>query len=254
MDPSSVDADRVPYNVKPGRVPLAELGAYATLGQKDGWGMRADGDGLIEVDSPFLAVAFRHLPNPDRDIQQARYACATLRMRDRELLESARYNTEHFKEACARRAGAALWLFRRDLRRFSHRCTGVAEGWSLHPTCQTYNDRAHEDSLSVGARTSKDLHLHLGMHLLQGGVFFAPGWVSLRAPFARSGIGEAWSTSCADRTPLGAALHAEMVALACRLAEAQAEAKVAAAQTELGALREQLSRVPSLTPILRTTP
>jgi hypothetical protein len=241
-----------PYEIEPGRVPIGELGSYTTIGRMDGWGIRADADGTVEVRSPFGGLRFDLLPEADRDRRQALAACQALLRRDRDIYDEAqktwsgdtRTFDDRLKAAEARRAGAALWLFRRDLRRHSHACPpeGVAAGWTFHPRCKVYNSDGHETDLTVGSRTGKELHVALGMHVLEGGVFRRQGWVDVQV-FHDGGAVRTSGSFSEGRSELDRALHAEMVGLACRLAEEQQEAAVAREQAKLDHLRSRLALV-----------
>jgi hypothetical protein len=239
----------VPYNVEDGRVPLAELGSYATIGSLDGWAIRPDADGTVEVRSPFVGLYFGGLPEEDRDPRQTARACQALRRHDRDIYEHARSSRNpeaDLRDAFARRAGAALWLYRRDLRRSTYACDsgGVAAGWTLHPRCRGYNSDAHEVDLTVGTRTGKELDVHLGMHVCERGVFRKAGYVEVLV-YHDGGAVQTVGTFSQGRSDLDKALHAEMVSLACRLAEERQVAAVAREQARLDHLRSRLALVPN---------
>ena len=239
----------IPYDVEDGRVPLAELGSYATMGRMNDWGVRADADGMVEVCSPFTSVSFTRVEAGDVDARQASFACQALQRRDRDIYDDARAtfhgdtrtHEDRLKHALARRAGAALWLFRRDLRRPGHSCTGLAEGWSFHPACQVYNSDGHLSSLRVGTRTGQEVDITLRLHALEGGVFRMAAWVDVQV--FHSGGTRTNGSYASDKTELDRALHAEMVALACRLAEESYVEEVTRAQARLNHLRGRLALV-----------
>lgn len=199
-----------------GRVPIAELGGYANLGSFLGWGVSPDADGLVEVQTPFVGLCFSSTPEADLDGVMTRVAWNVLQKSDYDM---DNYEGERLRSALARRAGAALWLSRRDERMFPSHQFG---GWTFRPMSSPSGM-----DLQVGE------NITLRAHVLLNGVFQTAAWLRIESNGAMSS-----SFSKKDDQ-----LHKELVAFACRLAELAGEAAVTRAQDQLDLLRSRLTSI-----------
>lgn len=208
------------HDIEEGRVPVSELGGYASLGACLGWGIYPDKDGMVEVRSPFDGLDFSSTPEAEK--MMAKMAWIALQMKDC-VIDSFEgpYRQDRIRLALARRAGAALWLYRRDVRTTS---SSQCAEWTFYPMSKP--DGMDLDLCANG-------HIAIRAHALLNGTFQFIAW-------ARIHDGQA--DSCFLKMGVSSG-HKNLVDFACDLAEQEGEAKVRRAMAELDTLRSQLASV-----------
>lgn len=256
------------------RVPMRLLGAYATIGRMDGWGIYPDEryigpdrqrnydlDALVTLETPFSGLCFDSCKSDEiREQAMTHAACHRLRCRDSEIYKdvplspNARWSDadrerhlQQAQESIQRRrqtrAGAAHWLFERDKLRLSFPCSGAAEGYTFSPLCKGYNADAAEFHLDVGSRTGQELHISVAVHVLLHGQFVMPANIWLEVPH-RTKRQVVTGTFCrpfagvADDVRL--ALRDDLTRLAKQMAIQSREREVARAQAAVDELRVTL--------------
>lgn len=197
----------VPYDIEAQTVEVGALGSYAIVGKHAGWGIHSR-DGMVDVQSPFASQAYGSFSKETQDRLQVRHACDQLR------------KTTSRPAPEAVRAGAAMWLFQRDVRQMGH----YVGGWSFHPLCRGFNYDAQLPDISVHSGRD-ELRISLRVHLLCEQVFvdlaFVDMWINHHTGEVRV------RSNFAATNELEKALCTELQVFAGRLAVADAKTQAA---------------------------